>query len=77
MVEWQSTAERALSDLQHGPGVVASAGELAERFEQGYIGALFAEISGKIEDDIAFTDLVEHLGGAQAFVERIGGGENG
>ncbi len=79
MVERQPAAERGFSDLQHRAGVVAAAGEFAERFEQGHIGALFAEIGGKIEHDVAFADLVEHVGGAHAFVRgrRIGGGENG
>ena len=79
MVERQSAAERGLSDLQHRAGVVAAAGELAERFEQGNVGAVFAEIGGKIQHDIALADLVEHIGGAHAFVgdRGIGGGENG
>ena len=79
MVERQSAAERGLSDLQHRAGVVAAAGQLAERFEQGHIRALFAEIGGKIEHDIALADLVEHFGGAHAFVRgrSIGGREIG
>ena len=75
MVERQPAAERGFSDLQHRAGIVAAAGEFAERFERRYVGALFAEIGGKIEHDIALADLVEHLGGAHAFVggRRIGG----
>ena len=40
---------------------------------------MFAEIGGKIEHDIAFADLVEHVGGAHAFVRgrSIGGRESG
>ena len=68
MIERQPAAERGLSDLQHGAGIVAAAGEFAERFEQRHVRALFAEIGGEIQHDVAFADRVEHVGGAHALV---------
>ena len=60
----QPAAERGFSDLQHRAGIVAAAGEFAQRFEQGHVGTLFAEVGDEIKHDTSFADLIEHVGGA-------------